>query len=150
MPTAFKRPTARRKAPARNAQLCVVLVDDETGYLDILQQLLSEHLSCKVHGFNSPRAALAALPRLRVGLIVTDFNMPGMNGLEFVAAAQRIVPGVSAVMITAYQQAFTAAELAAVPALKSVVAKPFRWIALAEQIDRHWPEGSSPPFSGAK
>lgn len=149
MPPAATPVTKRQKRSAKSVP-CVVLVDDESGYLDILQQLLSEHLSCKVHGFTSPREALKAMTRLHVGLIVTDFNMPGMNGLEFVAAAQEVKPGVSAVMITAYQQAFTQAERDRVPALKMVVPKPFRWVALAEQIDRFWPADSTPPFSGAK
>ncbi len=142
--------TARRKSTAKKEPPCVVLVDDEMGYLDVLQQLLSEHLACDVHGFHSPQAALKAMGRLHVGLIVTDFNMPGMNGLEFVAAAQKIKPGVSALMITAYLQAFNPEQLARVPALKSVIPKPFRWVALAEQIDKFWPAGSQPPFNGAK
>lgn len=122
-----------------------MLVDDETAYIDLLEQLLSEHLACPVHSFTNPAAALRALPNLAVGLIVTDYQMPELNGLQFVAAVQRLRPGVPAVMITAYQTNFTAEQLDRVPTLKVVVKKPFKWAMLAGHISRYW-SGSTPPF----
>src|SRR4051812_26164117 len=89
----------------------VVLVDDEIAYIDLLQQLLSEHLACPVRGYTSPSAALQSLPSLNVGLIITDYQMPGMNGLEFIAEVQKTYPKIPAVMITAYMLKFTKAEL---------------------------------------
>jgi len=124
---------------------CVMLVDDETAYIDLLEQLLGEHLACPVHSFTRPADALRALPGLDVGLIVTDYQMPGIDGLEFVAEVERRKPGVPAVMITAYQIKFTDQQLDRVPTLKAVVRKPFKWTALAEHISRYW-NGSTPPF----
>lgn len=131
--------------PPGDSGKCVMLVDDEVSYIDLLEQLLTQHLACPVHSFTNPTEALRALPGLDVGLIVTDYQMPDLDGLQFVAAVQRIRPGVPAVMITAYQTNFTEEELDRVPTLKVVVKKPFRWTALAEHISRHW-SGSTPPF----
>jgi len=122
-----------------------MLVDDENAYIDLLEQLLAEHLACSVHSFTRPIDALRALPDLDVGLIVTDYQMPGLDGLQFVAEAQRRKPGVPAVMITAYQVKFTDEQLDRVPTLKAVVRKPFKWNVLAEEISRYW-NGSTPPF----
>ena len=131
-------------SPTKNGDKIVVLVDDEFSYIDLLQQLLSEHLACPVHGFTKPADALRALPKLNVGIIITDYQMPDMNGLQFVAAVQKINPAIPAVMITAYNMSFTPRELATVPALKCVVRKPFKWTALAEEVVKYWPDANPP------
>jgi len=123
-----------------------VLVDDETAYLDLLDQLLGHHLSCPVVTFSNPRKALKELPRLDPGFIVTDFNMPGLSGLDFLAEVQKIRPGVPAIMITGQVLDLSAEQRARAPTLKAVIKKPFRWPTLADQITRHWPRDSASPF----
>ena len=133
----------------RTDEKIVVLVDDEIAYIDLLQQLLSEHLACPVRGYTSPSEALQALPSLNVGLIITDYQMPGMNGLEFVAEVQKKYPEIPAVMITAYMLKFTKTELDKVPALKAVVRKPFKWKTLAEHVVKYWPDMRPPAVIGS-
>ncbi|MDQ5977506.1 MAG: hypothetical protein QG602_478 [Verrucomicrobiota bacterium] len=122
----------------------VVLVDDEFSYIDLLQQLLSDHLACPVHGFTKPADALRAIPGLNVGMIISDYQMPDMNGLQLIAEVQKINPDIPAVMITAYNMSFTPRELAAVPSLKAIVRKPFKWTVLAEEVVKHWPDPHPP------
>lgn len=124
---------------------CVILIDDEKAYIDLLEQLLSSHLSCPVHSFSHARDALLALPNLEVGLVVTDYNMPDIDGLQFLAEIRQRLPAVPAVMITAHQENFSEQQLARVPNLKVVIRKPFKWITLAEHISQFW-NGSTPPF----
>ncbi len=126
--------------PNKYAGKIVVLVDDEFSYIDLLQQLLSDHLACPVHGFTKPADALRAIPDLNVGMIITDYQMPDMNGLQLIAEVQKINPDIPAVMITAYNMSFTPRELAAVPSLKTVVRKPFKWTVLADEVVKHWPD----------
>ncbi len=146
MPPVAARPTPQPSAASAHLARCVVLVDDEASYIDLLEQLLGEHLSCPVVSFSNPRQALRGILGRNVGLIVTDYNMPGLTGLQFIAEVQKIMPEVPVVMITAYPVDFSPEELARVPALKAIVRKPFRWPALAEQISRHWPDDTVPPF----
>lgn len=126
----------------------VMLVDDEIAYIDLLQQLLSEHLACPVRGFTKPADALRALPDLNVGLIITDYQMPAMNGMQFITEVGKIKPDIPVVMITAYLLKFTQRELAKVPALKAVVRKPFKWKSLAEHVIKHWPDSHPPKVRG--
>lgn len=132
-------------APAISRELGVMLVDDEVAYLDLLQQLLGEHLACPVHSFARSLEALKALPQLNVGLIVTDYHMPGLDGLEFLAEVEKLRPGLPAVMITAHEIELSAGKAARLTSLRAIVRKPFKWTALAEEISRHW-TGSRPPF----
>lgn len=132
------------KTQPPNGDKIVVLVDDEFSYIDLLQQLLGEHLACPVHGYTKPADALRALPTLNVGMIISDYQMPDMNGLKFIAEVQKINPAVPVVMITAYNMSFTERELAAVPSLKAIVRKPFKWTVLAEEVVKYWPD-SRPP-----
>lgn len=146
MPPVAPSAPSRPAASAPRGQKCVVLVDDEAAYLDLLNQLLGHHLACPVSSFSDPRKALKALRKLDPGIIISDFNMPGMNGLEFIAAAAQVFPGVPAVMITGQATDLTPAQGSLAPTLKAVIKKPFRWPALAEQIARHWPRDSASPF----
>ena len=127
----------------------VVLVDDEIAYIDLLQQLLGEHLACPVRGFTKPADALRALPDLNVGLIITDYQMPTMNGMQFITEVGKINPDIPVVMITAYLLKFTQRELANVPSLKAVVRKPFKWKTLAEHVVKHWPDAHPPLVRGS-
>lgn len=139
-------PTASRmsSSASKNGDKIVMLVDDEFSYIDLLQQLLGEHLACPVHGFTKPADALRVLPTLNVGIIITDYQMPDMNGLQFLAAVQKVNPAIPAVMITAYNMSFTPREMAAVPSLKCVVRKPFKWTALAAEVVKYWPDANPP------
>ncbi len=140
-------PPPARSGPERPARpvKSVLLVDDEEGYLDLLGQLLGEHLACPVHCYARSTEALRALPALDVGLIVTDYHMPGLNGLEFLLEVRKTHPDLPAIMITAHGIELTPEWSAALPNLRTIVKKPFRWAALAAEISRHWPE-SRPPF----
>jgi CheY-like chemotaxis protein len=136
--------------PSKNGDKIVLLVDDEFSYIDLLQQLLTDHLACPVHGFTKPADALRAVPTLNIGMIITDYQMPDMNGLQFVAAVQKLNPAIPAIMITAYNMSFTPRELAAVPSLKAVVRKPFRWTVLADEVVKYWPDKNPPKVISSK
>lgn len=146
MPPVAPRAPLRPPAPAPRGPKCIVLVDDEAAYLDLLDQLLAHHLACPVVSFSNPRKALKELRHLDPGFIVTDFNMPGMSGLEFLAEVQKIRPDVPAVIITGQIMELPPGQEAQAPMLKAVIKKPFRWPTLAEHITRHWPRDSASPF----
>jgi two-component system chemotaxis response regulator CheY len=71
-----------------NAGSRIILIDDNHSWLETL----SEYLRGK--GFSVLTAAdasqgLALLERTEVSLVICDYHMPGMNGLEFVRQLQR-------------------------------------------------------------
>ena len=125
---------------------CVVLVDDEKAYLEMLSQQVAVNLGCPVHTFNRPEEAIEAIPGLNVGLIITDFLMPGLTGFQLIRRVQRIAPEIPIVLITAVPTDFPDYDPAEMPSLKAIVHKPFKWTELAGHIARHSPTISNPPL----
>lgn len=117
----------------------IVLVDDEKSYTDVLCQTLASLVDAPVVTFDRPQAALAALPGLDVGIIVTDYFMPQMDGVEFLRRALLLKPATPCVMITGHSDALAEDGRFQIPELKEVLAKPFPSRVLAAAIHKHWP-----------
>jgi DNA-binding NtrC family response regulator len=122
----------------------VLFLDDEQSYVELMTHLLSENLSCPILGRTHPQEALAALREHDVGLIVTDYSMPSMNGIEFLKRAHETSPGVAAIMITGHQIELEDVDLSHIPALRATFFKPLGWRTMAAHIIEHWPD-SNPP-----
>lgn len=122
------------------------MLDDEKSYADLLTQLLTDSLTCPVHTFNRPLDALAAIPSLDVGIVVTDYFMPQLNGIEFIAEATKLLPDTPFLIITGHPLKLTDEALARLPSLKAVLPKPFNWQKLTDEIIRYWPENERSPL----
>jgi DNA-binding NtrC family response regulator len=122
----------------------VLFLDDERSYVDLMVQLLSENLNCRVLGYTHARDALAALPQLNVAMIITDYYMPSMNGIDFLHQARTVCPEVAAIMITGHQIELAEEDLTRVPGLRATLFKPIGWRTLAENIVMHWPDFNPP------
>jgi putative two-component system response regulator len=122
----------------------ILFLDDERLYLEMMTLLLSEHLSCLIAPFTRPADALAALPRLDPGIIITDFSMPEMNGIDFLYRVRAIGSTARAIMITGHQIELGWQDLSHVPGLRATLFKPVGWRELAEQIIQHWPDQNPP------
>jgi DNA-binding NtrC family response regulator len=126
----------------------ILFLDDERSYLDMMTELLSEHLVCPIVPFSRPHDAIAALRQLDPGMIVTDFSMPAMNGIDFLYRAHAICPALHAIMITGHQIELGWRDLSHVPGLRAILFKPISWRELASQIIQNWPD-KNPPVSTA-
>lgn len=86
----------------------VMVVDDDAQILESLEAAFSQR-KWKAESFNHPAAALARLQKHResVDLILTDYAMPSMNGLEFAAVVRRMHPEIRLVLMSGgYEEAF--------------------------------------------
>jgi len=81
----------------------IVVVDDEPDVLTILYRLLRDlahdHALMAV---STGQAALELLAMCPIALLITDFNMLGMDGLQLIAATKQTSPQTRTVLITAY------------------------------------------------
>tara|TARA_B110000305_G_scaffold59740_2_gene66168 strand:+ start:14775 stop:15164 length:390 start_codon:yes stop_codon:yes gene_type:complete len=122
------------------SKLHAVIVDDESSYLYLLETILEEILTCPIKAYTHPEMALQELPDLEVGIIVTDFYMPKMDGVEFLQKVEQIKPAVPCIIISGHKQLLDTVDTTDIAQLKAVLAKPFKINALVEEITRLWPE----------
>lgn len=67
----------------------ILVVDDETFMLTVISDILSE-LNYAVTTVNNGKDACSKIEAERYDLIITDLNMPVMDGLEFTSQARKL------------------------------------------------------------
>lgn len=99
----------------------VLLVDDEKGLREVLARALAGYLP--VVEADNGASALQVAGRLAdvIGLVVTDVNMPVMDGLEFARVFRLKEPTVPILFVTGQDPAF----LAEIGLHAEVLPKPF-------------------------
>ena len=80
----------------------IVYVDDEKMLTSTFSTLMKIEGFTDVVVFNNPTEALDYLKNETPDLIISDFLMPEMNGLEFLREAKKLYPEVSMILLTAY------------------------------------------------
>jgi PAS domain S-box-containing protein len=135
LPASTEKAEAPEAAPAQGAPkpakvLSVLLVDDDLLVLDNIAAMLDD-LGHAVVEARSGEEAIALLRRTpKVDLVLTDYAMPGMNGLQLADAVATERPGLPVVLCTGYADLPGGAR----PHLPRL-AKPFDQTALAAVMD---------------
>ncbi len=81
----------------------IVLVEDEPDILIILHRLMRDLTGgYDIITVSGGAEALLQLSLRPVPLVITDYSMPGMDGLELAAAVKTASPTTRVVMMTAY------------------------------------------------
>jgi two-component system response regulator HupR/HoxA len=78
----------------------VLVVDDEPRVLDALEAVLAAEF--RVLRAEGGEQALRLLPGADVAVIVTDYRMPGMTGVELLSRSQDVAPDAVRIVLTAY------------------------------------------------
>lgn len=99
------------ESPPRGQGERVLVVDDEAALAALGRRRLAA-LGYRATAVESP---LAALELLREGpgafdLLISDYSMPGLTGLELAAAARALDPGLRILLLTGYTETFSEAE----------------------------------------
>lgn len=80
----------------------IIVVDDESMMLSTLKMLLELEGFEDVEFFDNPKNALDSIKNSIPDLIISDFMMPQMNGIEFLSEAKKTCPNTSMILLTGY------------------------------------------------
>ena len=112
----------------------VLLVEDEDMLRDAVSKMLRKHGFSVIEAGNGSAALdLVRSYRNSIEVILLDLTIPGAPSSEVVAEAQRIRPGVTVVLMSAYSRAMVPPSLN-VPEVKGFIRKPFQMSDLVQLL----------------
>jgi CheY-like chemotaxis protein len=120
--------------------LLILVVDDEPDVEVLFRQQFRRDLRSGRFTMEFAQSAPAALQRITDAggvsliLILSDINMPGMNGFELLPKAKALRPDVPIIMITAYGDPETKQQ-ALENGAEALLTKPIDFAELRNEID---------------
>ena len=82
----------------------VAIVEDHEQFRSKLTELIEESAGLKLVGaFKDGLAAIAGIPELKPDVVVMDIQLPGADGVECVRKLKAVLPELSFLMLTAYE-----------------------------------------------
>ena len=101
----------------------LLIVDDEERILSALRRALRRE-DFEIVTAQGPREGLAELRAREVAVVLSDYKMPEMSGLEFLARAARIRPAAARLLLTGWPDEVPPARIGAL-GIQAVIAKPW-------------------------
>ena len=117
----------------------IIFVDDDTMYLQLVEHIV-EQTGIAAHYATSGEEALGILKGNPCEIMITDLNMPGMDGYKLSTLAREILPEIQIVMVTAAASAYVS-RLASMVGISKVIAKPNSTEKLREVVKGAIPAG---------
>lgn len=102
----------------------ILVVDDEPDVLEYSCSLL-QALGHEVEAASSAERALLRLQRHSFDLVLTDFTLPGLNGLQLAQAVKRQTPATLVGIVSGWESPDQAEAMAAEHVVDFVLPKPF-------------------------
>ncbi len=112
----------------------ILYVDDEEAHLDLFQAVFEDDYG--ILTTPSAAAAIEILRRHEVQVLITDQRMPGMTGVELLAAIRDEFPDVGRMILTAYLDLDAIVEAINAGRLDHYTTKPWDEEELKAVIDR--------------
>lgn len=134
----MSEPTSPQRASSSTTTILVV--DDEDDICSSLETYLEGSMDdVEVLSKHSASEALSYLEAYPVDLIITDFRMPDLDGLEFlekVRAVRPVRPGTPRLMMTAYPDLDLAMEAINEEQVDAFLTKPLEPLELVQTVRR--------------
>ena len=112
----------------------ILLVDDDIDHLKLFTMIL-ENRGYSLDTFSNPAAALLKFKPNYYDLLVLDYRMPKLNGLELYAQITEIDPTAKALLLTANHEQFTEGKQLEGIDYRRVITKPISNEKLLAEID---------------
>ena len=127
-------------AQGAKSELRVLVLDDDEFVLKIIRRLMesvsaSQNLGWVVTATASPKEALQILRDTPHDVLLTDFLMDELNGIEVMEAAKKIQPEIVSVLMSGYADNF---RKETPPGFLDVLDKPLDMDDVRDVMDRAW------------
>lgn len=114
----------------------LLILEDEKKERDTLAQMISQHFQNEIEVKSADNAIYAKelFQQYHFDILISDINLPGMNGLDFVAYIRTHHPQTMVYMLTSYhyfQYGMRAMELK----VKDFLLKPIQWDSLKQSLE---------------
>jgi len=86
----------------KNEHSSVLIVDDEDMVITSLRAYLQLETDYQVEGITDPEEAARFLEDRQVDVVVSDYLMPKMNGIQLLAHAKQLQPEATRVLLTGH------------------------------------------------
>ncbi|MCX7880032.1 MAG: response regulator [Ignavibacteria bacterium] len=90
-----------KEQQAQQKKGAILIVDDDINFLRLLEVSLSKHFDITL-AKSGPEALETIKKGLKPAVILTDLNMPVMNGIEFLKHTLSLVPNAIKIILSAY------------------------------------------------
>jgi len=107
------------------SKLRILIVDDEPALLAGLGGLFGE-IHCLFTAMNADTALQILAREREIGVIVTDYKMPGMDGLSLLVKVKTLYPHIVRVLMTAYADMNLVVRALNEGEIHRFIAKPYR------------------------
>lgn len=132
----------QKKVFRMNKKLNVVIIEDEEAHFKLMERAIVKKLPhASVSHFKDAGACLEKLDEITPDIIITDYLLPGMNGIEFLKALKRKNNQIPAIMITGQGDETIAAYSIKLGAWDYIVKSADFFVLLpsvVEQVLREW------------
>jgi DNA-binding NtrC family response regulator len=108
-----------------NTRASVLIVDDEDMVITSLRAYLQLETDYHVEGITDPENAAQYLTKNTVDVVISDYLMPRMNGIQLLAQAKKLQPEATRVLLTGHADKQSAIQAINEVSLYQYVEKPW-------------------------
>lgn len=95
------QPNGNGQLPAQSTPE-ILIVDDEEMVVTSIRAFLTLETEYNVHGYTDPQQAVGHLESQPVDVVVSDYLMPKLNGIQFLSKARTLQPEAARVLLTGH------------------------------------------------
>ena len=112
--------------------LKTLLIDDNVIVRDTLRMIFTQK-GCRIKAYETAEEGLEALEEERFDIIISDLQLPGIDGVEFFKRAKRSQPDAVRILISGYGEQSTITESFEI-GVQAFIKKPFSLTFFLDQL----------------